>query len=82
MDQANAQSGSSAGIEAPRGFFTARVDEKGRLKLPAEITEYLAALGEQQVFVTTVNGTTARIYPISVWRRNENFWKRSGRTPT
>jgi MraZ protein len=78
MDQANAQSGSSAGIEAPLGFFPARVDEKGRLKLPSEIAEYVAALGDQRVFVTTVNGTTARIYPISVWRRNENLLEEVG----
>src|SRR6476660_731083 len=78
MDQANAQSGSSAGIEAPIGFFPARVDEKGRLKLPSEIAEYVAALGDERVFVTTVDGSTARIYPISVWRQNEILLEQNG----
>lgn len=78
MDQPNGQSGLPAGIEAPRGFFPARVDEKGRLKLPSVIAEYVAALGDQKVFVTTVDGSTARIYPISAWRRNENLLEEGG----
>ena len=60
------------------GFLSARVDEKGRLKLPAAIAEYVAALGDQRVFVTTVNGSTARIYPISVWRQNEFLLEEGG----
>lgn len=78
MDQPNAQSASPAGIEAPRGFFPARVDEKGRLKLPSAIAEYVAALGDQKVFVTTLDGSTARIYPISAWRRNESLLEEDG----
>ena len=71
MDQNSGHSPSPPLIEAPRGFHSARVDEKGRLKLPAAIAEYVAALGDQKVFVTTINGSTVRIYPISVWRQNE-----------
>ena len=72
------ESASSVVGEAPRGFHAARVDEKGRLKLPAAIAEYVARLGDQQVFVTTVNGSTARIYPISVWRHNEILLEEAG----
>jgi MraZ protein len=71
VDQGNGQPGPPSIVEAPRGIHAARVDDKGRLKLPAAIAEYVAALGDQKVFVTTVNGSTARIYPISVWRQNE-----------
>ena len=78
MEQEHGQTGSSATIEAPRGFLAARVDEKGRLKLPAAIAEYVSKLGDQKVFITTVNGTTARIYPISVWARNEALLEASG----
>lgn len=78
MDQSSGQSESMAAVEAPRGFLSARVDEKGRLKLPAAIVEYVAALGDQRVFVTTVNGSTARIYPISVWRQNEILLEQGG----
>jgi MraZ protein len=72
------QSGPPPSGEAPRGFHSARVDEKGRLKLPAAIAEYVAALGDQKVFVTTVNGSTVRIYPISVWRENEILLEEKG----
>ncbi len=65
-------------VEAPRGFLSARVDEKGRLKLPAAITQYLSSLGEQKVFVTTLNGSTARIYPISAWLQTESLLEEAG----
>jgi len=65
-------------VEAPRGFLSARIDEKGRLKLPAAITQYLGALGERKVFVTTLNGSTARIYPISAWLQTENALEEAG----
>lgn len=65
-------------MEAPRGFIGARVDEKGRLKLPAAIVQYLEAFGEKKVFITTLNGSTARIYPISVWRETERFLEEAG----
>lgn len=65
-------------VEAPRGFLGARVDEKGRLKLPAAIVQYLEAFGEKKVFITTLNGSTARIYPISVWRETEQFLEEAG----
>jgi MraZ protein len=64
--------------EAPRGFLSARVDEKGRLKLPAAITQYLVALGERKVFITTLNGSTARIYPISAWLQAEHLLEEAG----
>jgi MraZ protein len=74
----NSQPESTAVVEAPRGFHGARVDDKGRLKLPAAIAEYVAALGDRKVFVTTVNGSTARIYPISVWKQNETLLEEGG----
>ena len=57
--------------EPPRGIYPARVDEKGRLKLPAVFQQYLTDLGEKRVFVTSLDVRIARIYPISVWKENE-----------
>ena len=65
-------------VEPPRGFFGARVDEKGRLKLPSSISQYLAGLGEQRVFVTTLDGLIARIYTIAGWKRAENMLEEAG----
>jgi MraZ protein len=58
-------------VEPPRGFFPAHVDDKGRLKLPVNFQQYLGSLGDQKLFVTSIDGRTARIYPISVWEQNE-----------
>jgi MraZ protein len=58
-------------VEPPRGFFSAHVDDKGRLKLPVDLQTYLSATGDSGLFVTSVDGRTARIYPISVWKGNE-----------
>jgi MraZ protein len=60
-----------APVEPPRGTYQARVDEKGRLKLPAVFQQYLTDLGETKVFVTSLDVRIARIYPISVWKENE-----------
>jgi MraZ protein len=65
-------------VEAPRGFTAVRVDEKGRLKLPTDFLHYLNRLGESQVFITTLDGRTGRIYPISVWRENEILLRNAG----
>ena len=65
-------------VEAPRGTLSGRVDEKGRLKLPAAVAQYLDGFGERKVFVTTLNTSTALIYPISVWRGTEAMLQEPG----
>lgn len=65
-------------VEAPRGTLSGRVDEKGRLKLPAAVAQYLESLGERKVFVTTLNITTALIYPMSRWRETERVLEEPG----
>ena len=58
-------------VEPPRGFFSAHVDDKGRLKLPVDLQQYLTAIGDEKFFVTSVDDRIARIYPISGWKGNE-----------
>jgi len=65
-------------VEPPHSIAQARVDDKGRLKLPAEFLEYLKKLGVEKVFITTVDLELARIYPISVWKSNENLFSNAG----
>lgn len=62
-------------LEPPRGAYPARVDEKGRLKLPTSFQSYLDGLPEKKVFATSLDMATARIYPIGVWRANENLYE-------
>jgi MraZ protein len=50
-----------------RGSAPARIDDKGRLKVP---TSFRTVIQDQQgpdVFVTSLTGECVRIYPISVW---------------
>jgi MraZ protein len=65
-------------VDPPRGTLSGRVDEKGRLKLPAAVVQYLESLGERKVFITTLNTSTALIYPISVWRETEKMLQEAG----
>ena len=57
-------------VDPPSGMFTARVDEKGRLKLPVDLQEYVKKYGSEQTFITTLDLRMGSIYPISVWREN------------
>lgn len=71
----------SAPVEPPRGIYPGRVDEKGRLKLPADFQQYLEAMGEKKVFVTTLDVRIVRIYPISRWKENEIFFEATNDDP-
>ena len=53
-----------------RGNIPAKVDEKGRLKIPAAFLEELKGFGDQ-FYVTSETGNTARIYPMKVWEEIE-----------
>jgi len=58
-------------------MYPARIDDKGRMKLPAIFVEYFQALaytGEKKLFVTSLDRRIAQIYPPSVWRQNEEFF--------
>lgn len=59
-------------------MFSSRVDEKGRLKLPADVHRYLTDTGATQVFITSFDGRTARIYPIPVWEEAEALLESPG----
>ena len=51
------------------------VDTKGRMTLPAEFKEYLTRLGDTKVFITTTDMKLIKIYPLSTWECNENFFE-------
>src|ERR1700689_1636218 len=60
--------------EPPHSIAQASVDDKGRLKLPAEFVAYLKAVDGVKVFITTVDFRQVRIYPLPVWKRNANLF--------
>lgn len=65
-------------VKPPRGIFPARVDDKGRLKLPAAFKAYLEQREEKDVFVSSFDGRIARIYTLPVWEETEKFLMQDG----
>jgi len=49
-----------------RGSAPARIDDKGRLKIPTAFRQIQQQQGPD-VFVTSLTGESVRIYPMSVW---------------
>jgi transcriptional regulator MraZ len=65
-----------------RGSYLATVDEKGRVKIPADFLAELRRLGKQ-FYVTSENGDYARIYPMKAWDEIEKrLAKLSSHNPT
>jgi MraZ protein len=56
-------------------MYPSRLDEKGRMKMPAAFQQFLSALPEKKLFVTSLDRHIAQIYPMNVWRQNENFFE-------
>lgn len=54
-----------------RGNYPARVDEKGRLKIPASFLSVIKESYGDEFFVTSVDGHTVRIWPLEVWSEIE-----------
>jgi MraZ protein len=54
-----------------RGNHPARVDEKGRLKLPAEFKRQIEESYGAQFYITSKDGKVAEIYPLQEWEKIE-----------
>ena len=54
-----------------RGNHPTRVDEKGRLKVPAEFKRLIDEKYSAQFYITSVDGQRAQIYPFEEWERIE-----------
>ena len=50
-----------------RGNAPARIDDKGRLKVPTTFRSLLEAKYGRDVFVTSLSGENVRLYPMPVW---------------
>jgi MraZ protein len=56
-------------------MYPSRLDDKGRMKMPAAFQQFLSALPEKKLFVTSLDRSIAQIYPMEVWRQNEKFFE-------
>jgi MraZ protein len=54
-----------------RGHEAARVDDKGRLKVPGVFRSLMESKYGREVFLTSLNGDDVRIYPMPVWAEVE-----------
>ncbi len=55
-----------------RGNSLAKVDEKGRLKLPAAFRSVIEPTYGNEFYVTSLRGESARIYPMQVYAELED----------
>jgi MraZ protein len=54
-----------------RGNHPTRVDEKGRLKIPAEFKRVIDEKYGTQFYITSLDGDVAQVYPFEEWERIE-----------
>ena len=54
-----------------RGSAAAKIDSKGRLKVPTEFRRLLDERYGHEVFITSVLGHSALLYPLPVWEEIE-----------
>lgn len=62
-----------------RGNYTARIDAKGRLKVPTVFRRFIQDSHGPEVYVTSLTGENVRIYPLDEW---ENIEQRLALLPT
>jgi MraZ protein len=54
-----------------RGNNPAKVDEKGRLKVPSAFKQLLDAQNVTQFYITSATGKSAEIWPLPEWEKRE-----------
>ena len=54
-----------------RGNAPAKIDDKGRLKVPNGFRALVQQAYGREVFVTSLSGESVRIYPMPVWQEVE-----------
>ncbi len=62
-----------------RGNYAAKIDDKGRLKIPNAFRALIQGQHGSEVFVTSLSGESVRIYPMPVWMALE---ERLARVPS
>ena len=62
-----------------RGNYTARIDAKGRLKVPTQFRRLIEEKHGTEFYITSLNGDCVRIYPLPEW---ENIEQRLSLLPT
>jgi len=61
-----------------RGNNPAKVDDKGRLKIPSGFKSLLDAANVTQFYITSTNGKSAEIWPLPEWEKREKKLAKQG----
>ena len=56
-----------------RGNNPAKVDDKGRLKIPFAFKTLLDAANVTQVYITSTDGKSAQVWPLPAWEKQERL---------
>ena len=59
-----------------RGNAPAKIDDRGRLKVPSAFRAVIQQEHGRDLFVTSLTGDSVRIYPMPVWLEIEERWPR------
>ena len=62
-----------------RGNYAAKIDDKGRLKIPNAFRALIEKSHGAELFVTSLTGESVRVYPMPVWLALE---EKLARTPS
>ena len=62
-----------------RGYHAAKIDDKGRLKIPNAFRALIEKTHGAELFVTSLTGESVRLYPMPVWLALE---EKLARTPS
>ena len=54
-----------------RGSYEAKIDDKGRLKIPSPFRDRIEPAQGAIFFITSLDGETARVYPLPEWEAIE-----------
>lgn len=54
-----------------RGSAQARIDDKGRLKVPTQFLRFIQERYSVEVFITSIEGQSALVFPLPVWEERE-----------
>ena len=54
-----------------RGSYPARIDDKGRLKIPTAFRTFVEQQHGASLFITSLSGESVRVYAMTAWRAIE-----------
>jgi MraZ protein len=63
-----------------RGNYAAKIDDKGRLKIPNAFRALVEKAHGSELFVTSLTGESVRVYPMPIWLALEERMSRAPST--